>query len=81
MLNTLNRFDYLDDKVKIGGCLAFVVLLIVIFFALNALAVWLWGILAVAIFGLPALTFWQMFGLRVLLWILIPTATVNRKGN
>ena len=48
--------------------LAFVISLIT-----NFIALWLWGIIAVGIFGLPALTFWQMFGLVWLIRLILPS--------
>ena len=39
-------------------------------FIYAAIGVWLWGLIMVPIFGLPALGYWQMFGLMVLLRML-----------
>lgn len=43
---------------------------------------WLWGVIAVAIFALPELTFLQFFGLMWLLSILIPhTSALTAKKD
>lgn len=39
----------------------------------------LWNWLMPYIFGLPTLTFWQMFGLSILLNCLIPHSSTNNK--
>lgn len=36
---------------------------------------WIWNALVPNLFGLPELTFWQTFGLMVLIRLLIPTST------
>ena len=41
----------------------------------------LWGAIAVKIFGLPALTFWQFYGLMILLHILFPGARTSVKKD
>lgn len=53
--------------------IALVLLLIV-----AAVGVWLWGLIAVNIFGLPALTYWQFYGLLILLRILLPYNNSNK---
>ena len=37
----------------------------------------LWGVIAVGVFGLPALTMWQMFGLILLLHFILPSTTIR----
>jgi len=41
----------------------------------------LWGAIMVNIFGLPALTFWQFYGLMILLHILLPGARITTKKD
>ena len=53
--------------------LGLLVIAFVISLITNFIAVWLWGIIAVGIFGLPALTFWQMFGLVWLVRLILPS--------
>ena len=54
------------------------IIAIVFFIGFNFIAVWLWGAIAVAVFGLPALNFWQMLGLRVLISLIFPS-TIRRR--
>lgn len=61
--------------------IATLVAIFLVLFGLNFIAVWLWGILAVGIFGLPALSYWQMFGLRVLLGIILPGVKYSGGDN
>ena len=50
-----------------------IIVVVALFFIFNFLATWLWGVIAVGIFGLPSLGYWQMFGLRILLGLCIPS--------
>lgn len=43
----------------LGGLL----LAAVLFVLYTAVGLWLWNVIAVAVFGLPTLTFWQFYGL------------------
>lgn len=57
------------NKVE-GGCLIFCMALsvvICIYFGLVGIATWLWGLIVVPVFSLPALGYWQMFGLSWLI--------------
>ena len=64
---------------KAIAIIALITLYVVSFVLFNYLAVWLWSLTAVKIFGLPALTFWKMFGFRVLLHLLL--GFVKKIGN
>lgn len=61
--------------------------LAIIFFAVficlipAILATWLWGLLVVPIFGLPTLTFWQMFGLMILVRIILPSPSSSNSSK
>ena len=50
-------------------------IIIVLFILETILGLWLWGVIAVGVFGLPALTFWKFVGLEILLYILLPSRT------
>lgn len=66
------------------SCLALigaVLVIAILFIIFNAIAVWLWGIIAVGVFGLPALNFWQMLGLKLLLRWLIPMSSGGYTQN
>lgn len=59
------------------GCLALfgiLVLVIVLVFAEVWIAMLLWNALAVGLFGLPVLTYWQIFGIKILLNIMLPSS-------
>lgn len=60
---------------------ALIILLIGLVLALVGawIGVALWGAIAVKIFGLPELTFWQFYGLMILLHILFPGRGIQRK--
>ena len=58
-----------------------VIIVILLSFLLVGVATWLWSVIMVGIFGLPALTYWQMWGLQFLIWILIPTGKSISKGE
>ena len=46
---------------------------------LAGIALWMWGLVIVPVFGAPALTFWQMYGIMVLIDCLMPTR-IDTKG-
>lgn len=59
---------------------------ILILIAGTFFAVWLWGVIAVEIFGLPVLSFWQLIGLKVLISFLtgksmLPSIKINMIGG
>jgi len=58
-----------------------VILLVALILALLGawIGVALWGAIMVKVFGLPALTFWQFYGLMILLHILLPGRGVRTK--
>ena len=58
-----------------------VILLVALILALLGawIGVTLWGAIMVKVFGLPALTFWQFYGLMILLHILLPGRGVRTK--
>ena len=58
-----------------------VIIVILFLFLLVGVATWLWGVIMAGIFGLPTLTYWQMWGLQFLIWILIPTGKNIGKGE
>ena len=59
-------------KEQIFGILI-AILTFILFFALGGLVgCWLWDAIMVAVFGLPSLSFWQMYGLIWLTHIILP---------
>lgn len=71
MFSRQNSYDWSDL-----GCLAWlgiIVLLIGLVWFEVQVACWLWGVIMVGIFALPALTGWQMFGLMILAGLILPS--------
>lgn len=59
------------------GCAAIVglfILAIALIFAEVWVAMLLWNALAVGMFGLPVLTYWQVWGIKILLGIMLPAS-------
>ena len=54
----------------LGGCLVVFIAIFLGLFVYAAIGCWLWGLIMVPVFGLPALGYWQMFGLMWLLRML-----------
>ena len=54
----------------LGWILLLVLLVGILLFAVPALELWLWGLVMVPVFGAPVMTFWQMFGLNLLIGLL-----------
>lgn len=54
----------------LGGCLVVFIVIFLSLFIYAAIGCWLWGLIMVPVFGLPALGYWQMFGLMCLLRML-----------
>ena len=61
----------------IMGCLSALVAALIISLILAGFAQWLWMIIIVPKFGAPVLTFWEMYGLIVLLRILFAFNTTT----
>jgi hypothetical protein len=61
----------MDTFAELLGWILLLILLVgVLLFAVPALELWLWGLVMVPVFGAPVMTFWQMFGLNVLIGLL-----------
>ena len=71
----MSHYELEDLGIAIG------VLIIALLLALVGawIGVALWGAIAVKVFGLPSLTFWQFYGLMILLHILLPGRGVRTK--
>lgn len=64
----------------LGWILLLVLLVGILLFAVPALELWLWGLVMVPVFGAPMMTFWQMFGLNLLIGLLFGK-TVRVEGK
>lgn len=66
-----------------GNDIGVALLILLISLVLALVGAWigvaLWGAIAVKIFGLPELTFWQFYGLMILLHIILPGRGIQRK--
>jgi len=62
--------DLIEKLGWFQGCLAILALVLIIVFIVTGIGVMLWTGIAVAIFHLPPLTFWQFLGLWLLCHIL-----------
>lgn len=74
---------YDSDDLK-AGCLVGLIMLpiiILLSFLTAGIATWLWGLIVVPVFGLPALGYWQMFGLIWLLRLVLPTHISSSSKN
>lgn len=67
------------DENNSGYIFGILILAIIIWIIEIYLGVWLWKVICGAIFGLPTLSFWQFFGLKLLLEILLPTITKSKE--
>ena len=75
----MNKYDNL-------GCLGWCIVIIGALVLIAAgiwLDVWLayllWGAVAVPLFNLPMLTMWQVFCVKILLWLLVPVRIITTK--
>ena len=63
-------------KKTLGEALALIfvaaITIVICSFLYAAIGCWLWGLLIVPVFGLPALTFWQFFGIMCLIRCFVP---------
>ena len=57
------------------------VFIIVFGLVLAGIANWLWGLIIVPVFGAPVLTYWQMYGIMILIRLLIPTFSNSSSSN
>lgn len=67
------------DWEQIGAAIVILLFALVLALLGTWIGVALWGAIMVKVFGLPALTFWQFYGLIILLHILLPGRGVRTK--
>lgn len=66
-----------NTNISATGCLVTILLAIIIAIVIITIGHWLWGAIAVACLGLPALSFWQFAGLLWLIHIVFPGSTTT----
>jgi hypothetical protein len=71
----MSSYDWED----LGIAIVVAIFALVLAFFEAILGVWLWRKIMVEIFNLPYLTFWQFYGLTVLIHIIFPGRTVKVK--
>lgn len=79
----LNKAKY--ESMGVFDIILTILLLFGICFGFACLGWWieylLWGAIMVKVFGLPALTFWQVAGFDILLNFLIPHSSNSHKSD
>ena len=58
-----------------------IIFVVVFGLILAGVANWLWGLIIVPVFGAPVLTYWQMYGLMILIRLLLPTFSHSSSSN
>lgn len=71
----MSSYDWED----LGIAIVVAIFALILAFFEAILGVWLWRKIMVEIFNLPYLTFWQFYGLVVLIHIIFPGRTVKVK--
>ena len=61
--------------------LTYIVVFCIVVFIGVLIGTWLWGLIAVAIFGLPALTPLQFLGLMCLVHIIMPHYNIRKEDD
>lgn len=84
MKKNTNHFNFKEDSDLATGCIAVVIALAILIFAIflgPAIELWIWNDLFVEIFNAPILTYWQMFGINLFMHMIIPTSTYTSKRD
>lgn len=69
------------DEIGCGAAILIIIGLVALLFLGPAITMWLWNWIAVSLFGLPVIGYWQAFGLQWLCHILFGhTVTVRSKS-
>lgn len=61
--------------------LTYIIMFCIVVFIEVLIGTWLWGVIAVAIFGLPALTPLQFLGLMCLIAIIMPNYNIKKEDD
>lgn len=71
------KIPYKNSDYGCGTAIAFLLIVIGVVFFVNWIGWLLWGAIAVAIFSLPVLSYWQFWGLSILCHILFIGSRVS----
>lgn len=73
------------SKYSFGEAMTLILVTIIVIIAFSfvyaAIGCALWGAIIVPVFGLPALTYWQFFGIMILIRCFIPINTSTRSSK
>lgn len=61
------------------GCLIAFIALIILIFTKAAICMLLWNWVAVPLFGLSTISYWQMYGLIALVQLILPSSTSSKE--
>lgn len=75
------KIPYKNNDYGCGAVVALVLIAIGLLFFVNWIGWLLWGAIAVAIFSLPALSYWQFWGLSILCHILFVSSKVSSNSK
>ena len=67
-----------------NGCLywcGYLLAAIIVFFLYSAILMWLWNVVAVALFGLPVISYWQSCGSYIISNILFKNGNSIKIGG
>lgn len=69
------------DEIGCGTVILIIIGLIALLFLGPAITMWLWNWIAVSLFGLPVIGYWQAFGLQWLCHILFGSTVTVRSSK
>lgn len=75
------KIPYKNNDIGCGGAIVLLLFAIGLLFFMNWIGWLLWGAIAVAIFSLPALSYWQFWGLSILCHILFVGSKVSSNSK
>lgn len=79
MDNKTNLSELTESARELKKQIIELITLIAISFLVVAVLMWLWNGLAVALFSLPVITYWQAWGIYILSNILFKSSTREKK--
>lgn len=77
MINWYRTYKDEGCATAIFAFIGIVALMAILYLLQSAIALWLWNIIVIPVFGAPALTYWQMYGLMWLARLIIPHSSTS----
>ena len=65
----------------VSGCLAAIITLFIMCFLGAAIGMWLWNAIMVPVFAMPALGYWQMYGIMILAKLIFGGVSTSSSSN